>query len=53
MQKATGVSTTLQGQDGPGEDVVDTLIAISVVSKRLAEKLRKKSEKEETHEQDE
>lgn len=53
MQKAMGVSTMPRGQDGPGEDVVDTLIAISVVSKRLAEKLRKKSEKEETHEQDE
>ena len=53
MQKAMGVSTGPLGMESPDEDVVDTLIAISVVSKRLAEKLRKKSEKEKTHEQNE
>ena len=51
MQKAMGVSTGPLGMESQDEDVVDTLIAISVVSKRLAEKLRKKSEK--THEQNE
>ena len=53
MQKAMGVSTGPLGMESQDEDVVDTLIAISVVFKRLAEKLRKKSEKEKTHEQNE
>ena len=53
MQKAMGVSTGPLGMESQDEDIVDTLIAISVVSKRLAEKLRKKSEKEKTHEQNE
>lgn len=47
MQKAMGVKKP----DVPEEDLVDTLIAISVVSRRLAEKLRKY--KEEKHEQNE
>ena len=34
------------GRDAPDEELIDTLIAISVVAKRLAEKLRKQSEKE-------
>ncbi len=29
------------GRDAPDEELIDTLIAISVVAKRLAEKLRK------------
>ena len=34
------------GKDAPDEELIDTLIAISVVAKRLAEKLRKQMEKE-------
>lgn len=34
------------GRDAPDEELIDTLIAISVVAKRLAEKLRKQIEKE-------
>ena len=34
------------GRDAPDEELIDTLIAISVVAKRLAEKLRKQMEKE-------
>jgi len=34
------------GGDAPDEELIDTLIAISVVAKRLAEKLRKQLEKE-------
>ncbi|NBK77435.1 hypothetical protein D5272_02250 [bacterium D16-76] len=33
------------GGDAPDEELIDTLIAISVVAKRLAEKLRKQLEK--------
>lgn len=33
------------GRDAPDEELIDTLIAVSVVAKRLAEKLRKQSEK--------
>ena len=33
------------GRDAPDEELIDTLIAISVVAKRLAEKLRKQIEK--------
>lgn len=29
------------GRDAPDEELIDTLIAISVIAKRLAEKLRK------------
>lgn len=34
------------GRDAPAEELIDILIAISVVAKRLAEKLRKQMEKE-------
>ena len=34
------------GRDAPDEELIDALIAVSVVAKRLAEKLRKQSEKE-------
>lgn len=34
------------GGVAPDEELIDTLIAISVVAKRLAEKLRKQLEKE-------
>lgn len=34
------------GRDAPDEELIDTLIAISVVAKRLAEKHRKQMEKE-------
>lgn len=34
------------GKDAPDEELIDTLIAISVAAKRLAEKLRKQLEKE-------
>lgn len=34
------------GRDAPDEELIDTLIAISVVAKRLAEKLRKQMENE-------
>lgn len=33
-------------RDAPDEELIDTLIAISVVAKRLAVKLRKQMEKE-------
>ena len=32
------------GRDAPDEELIDTLIATSVVAKRLAEKLRKQME---------
>lgn len=35
-------------RDAHNEEIIDILIAISVVSKRLAEKLRKLNEKETT-----
>ena len=34
------------GQQSPDEELIDTLIAISVVSKRLAERLRKQLDNE-------
>ena len=34
------------GRDAPDEELIDTLIAVSVVARRLAEKLRKQMEKE-------
>ena len=34
------------GQESADEELIDTLIAISVVSKRLAERLRKQLENE-------
>ena len=34
------------GRDAPDEELIDTLIAVSVVAKRLAGKLRKQMEKE-------
>lgn len=34
------------GADAADEELIDTLIAVSVVAKRLAEKLRKPPEKE-------
>ena len=36
----------LPGGDAPDEELIDTLIAVSVVAKRLAEKLRKQREKD-------
>lgn len=40
--------TAARAPDSPAEaeDLIDTLIAISVVAKRLAEKLRKRRDKE-------
>ena len=35
------------GRDAPDEELIDTLIAVSVVAKRLAQRLRKQLEKEE------
>lgn len=35
------------GRDAPDEELIDTLIAISVVAKRLAEKLKSQTVKEE------
>lgn len=34
------------GRDAPDEELIDTLIAVSVVARRLAGKLRKQMEKE-------
>ncbi len=34
------------GRDAPDEELIDTLIAVSVVARRLAEKLRKQMDKE-------
>lgn len=36
------------GRDAPDEELIDTLIAISVVARRLAEKLRKQQASKET-----
>ena len=44
MQKATHVIAKPLEDEPPSEDLIDTLIAISVVSKRLATKLRKVKE---------
>lgn len=41
MQKAMCVNTNPLEDELPDEELIDTLIAISVVSKRLAAKLRK------------
>ena len=41
MQKAMCLNTKPLEDEVPGEELIDTLIAISVVSKRLATKLRK------------
>lgn len=40
MQKEMNVSDESLDQELPDEELIDTLIAISVVSKRLAHKLR-------------
>lgn len=34
------------GRAAPDEELIDSLITVSVIAKRLAEKLRKKTEKE-------
>ena len=34
------------GRAAPDEELIDSLIAVSVIAKRLAEKLRKQAEKE-------
>ena len=44
MQKAVCVNTEPLEDELPDEELIDTLIAISVVSKRLAMKLRKVKE---------
>lgn len=41
MQKAMRVDTLPQEDEIPDEELIDTLIAISVVAKKLATKLRK------------
>ena len=41
MQKAMRVDTLPQEDKIPDEELIDTLITISVVAKRLATKLRK------------
>lgn len=41
MQKAMCVNTKPLEDELPDEELIDTLIAISVVSKRIATKLRK------------
>lgn len=48
MQNAMRVSAMPQEDEIPDEELIDTLIAISVVSKRLAHKLRIIKEKGET-----
>ncbi|MBI5994028.1 hypothetical protein ACV3WI_03830 [Clostridium perfringens] len=45
MQKERNVSDESLDQELPDEELIDTLIAISVVSKRLAHKLRVIKEK--------
>ena len=37
-----------RGRDTPDEELIDRLIAVSVVAKRLAEKLREKEANKET-----
>lgn len=41
MQKAMCINTKPLEDEVPDEELIDTLIAISVVSKKLATKLRK------------
>ena len=41
MQKAMRIDAMPQKYETPDEELIDTLIAISVVAKRLATKLRK------------
>ena len=41
MQKAMRIDAMPQKDETPDEELIDTLIAISVVAKRLAMKLRK------------
>lgn len=41
MQKAMCVNTKPLEDEVPDEELIDTLIAISVISKRIATKLRK------------
>lgn len=54
MQKAMCVYTKPLEDDVPDEELIDTLIAISVVSKKLASKLRKvKDEGDKQNETDE
>lgn len=51
MQSAMRVSTSPQVDDLPNEELIDTLIAISVVAKKLAVKLQKvKDEGDKQHE---
>jgi UDP-N-acetylmuramyl pentapeptide synthase len=52
MQNAMCANTIPLEDEFPDEELIDTLIAISVVSKRLAEKLRKQNKKtrSESHE---
>lgn len=45
MQKAMCVTTEPLEDEIPDEELIDTLIAISVVSKKLATKLRKIKDK--------
>lgn len=45
MQKAMHIIMKPLEDEPPSEELIDTLVAISVVSKRLAAKLRKVKEK--------
>ena len=51
MQKESIEKTA--GLDGTDEELIDVLIAISVVAKRLARKLQKEQKGESQHEQNE
>ena len=51
MQKESIEKTA--GLDGTDEELIDVLIAISVVAKRLARKLQNKQKGESQHEQNE
>lgn len=48
MQEEMNVTSEFLESEIPNEELIDTLIAISVVSKRLAHKLRIMKEKGET-----
>ena len=55
IEKTAGLDGTEKtaGLDGTDEELIDVLIAISVVAKRLARKLQNENKEERQHEQNE
>lgn len=42
------LKSSLHGRDAPDEELIDMLIAVSVIARRMAEKLRKQQENKES-----